>query len=542
MTSDDKLKEIFNKNEPLGPTHIKNKNRFVEELLVRDNLPFRRLFQNPTFLVGRKGSGKSSLLYSVYFEDESIDLELPSDDLFSQVIKIIASNTTEYSSVEQIESIWGFCFWVVICAHILDYYKAASLESRHLDVMQLYCDGLGINIDDPPFITIIKALNKLNDTDTQGLSFEQSARYSSFNNITRSDIELNICELLIEQQRTLRVIVDSLECYKLNFEGSFPAIAGFVRFVGQFYSYQSRILIHCALPAEVYFPIIEEIASNPAKDFSRCELVHWTAAELLNLAARRLAVFLRLHAPDIYERSIAGKVSLKKRKFSRAIWQQVLPELVTNGLGIIEKPEAYIIRHTQLSPRHVIQYMNEIVRLGMDEILNGNRVPEQAIVKAIRNVEGQLCEDVFAGWANNYDYENVDYHYHGYPHARVLCERLLPNLPHRFRHHEFVKRYKSTVADSIPYISSSGDALRLLAEIGVIGRVTHSIGRSNRYVNAEFEYALPSRLRFTKNSEFCLHPAFIGVFGSDENWPDPPFAIYPIGSDPDEPDYREQRG
>ncbi len=538
----DLLKIIFKEDEPLGPTHIEDNVRFVDELLIKENLPFKRLYQNPHFLVGRKGSGKSSLLYSAYLDDRSISLELPSSEVFKQVILLINENVDEYTTVEQVESIWSFAIWASIAARIIKYAKEKEYDSEQVKILIKFADGLNINVYDPPFIIIFNALNYIKENKQSKLSFELAARYSSFNNITTSDVEIAVGRILKQFDIELRVLVDSMEEYKLNTFGAMPAISGFIRFIGQFKSFSSNVYIQCALPTEVYFPIIEKISSNPAKDFSRIELVQWTARELLYLAARRLSVFIKLKAPDVYSKNIAPIENLEGRKFSKPFWALILPESIENGLGVKEGSEAYIVRHTQLSPRHIILYFNEIVRRGIKYVLAGERIPKEIVINAIKDSENRLCDDVFAGWLSNYSFEAVDYKYHGYPHAKDLCRTLLLYLPHKFRFNDFEKIYKKYVKNSLTNIADAEDAIKLLTELGIVGKVVDSGHRSDRYITAEFEYALPAHLIYSYNSEFCLHPAFIGTFGSKENYPDPPFAIYPIGSDPEESDYRNFGG
>ena len=531
------LKSIFNKSEPLGPSHVKSREMFVEELLIRDNQPFARMLDKPSYLVGRKGSGKSSLLYSAYLDSESISLELPSDDLFGQIVDFINLHASEYASVEQIESVWKFALWAAISSKLLSRISKKLSNSTETKQLKTFISGLGVNVDDEPFVIILDALKYLAENPPSDLTFTQAARYSSINNITLSDIELSVDELLRKEGLEMCVIIDSLEQYKLNYKGSLPALSGFIRFVGQYVSQSSRIHIRCSLPSEVFYPILEQISSNPAKDLSRVEIVHWSSAEILVLVAKRLSVFIKLYSPEVYRTKIRSLQDLTPRDFRRRFWKIFLPERLENELGIVERADAYIMRHTQLSPRHAIMYFNEIARLSVDNILAGKPIPGECIIKAIKEIEPMLCEDVLAGWSNNYDFESVDYHYHGFPKARELCEKIIKYLDHRFRYRDFKLAYKKHVRDVVTYIADAEDALNVLVDIGVIGRVVEK--KSDRYISAEFAYTAPSKVIFTKDSEFCIHPAFLGAFGADENIPDPPFAVYPIGSDPNDPDYRE---
>ena len=77
------------------------------------------------------------------------------------------------------------------------------------------------------------------------------------------------------------------------------------------------------------------------------------------------------------------------------------------------------------------------------------------------------------------------------------------------------------------------DFKEMLLEIGSLGRV---LGRTDRYVEGEFVYTLPTPLFPASDDELCLHPLFSWLFQArrDAIGPDgTPLALYPYGADPD---------
>jgi len=74
----------------------------------------------------------------------------------------------------------------------------------------------------------------------------------------------------------------------------------------------------------------------------------------------------------------------------------------------------------------------------------------------------------------------------------------------------------------------------MLIETAVIGRIT---GEKNGYVQAKFEYTAAHRLIATSEDEFCLHSIFAEVYHFKQTKDAKP--VYPFGTDPMEPDYRD---
>ena len=59
----------FTDAAPLGPDYLNSRAKLVTPLVYCDKLPYRRLVSNPSIIVGRKGSGKTSILRSVELDD-----------------------------------------------------------------------------------------------------------------------------------------------------------------------------------------------------------------------------------------------------------------------------------------------------------------------------------------------------------------------------------------------------------------------------------------------------------------------------------------
>jgi hypothetical protein len=83
------------------------------------------------------------------------------------------------------------------------------------------------------------------------------------------------------------------------------------------------------------------------------------------------------------------------------------------------------------------------------------------------------------------------------------------------------------------------DFLRMLTELGVIGRL---IQKTDKYNKAVFEYSEPFRLIFNDDEELCIHPCFTECFGVvvEGRIPKGYRPVYPLGSDPVDADRRDE--
>ena len=84
----------------------------------------------------------------------------------------------------------------------------------------------------------------------------------------------------------------------------------------------------------------------------------------------------------------------------------------------------------------------------------------------------------------------------------------------------------------IPGVDGVGDIIRILAQIGALGRV---VDETERYFVGEFEYTLSDRLIVHSEDVLCIHPVFIRRFRVKTDGLKP---IYPFGCEIDGFDYR----
>jgi hypothetical protein len=265
-----------------------------------------------------------------------------------------------------------------------------------------------------------------------------------------------------------------------------------------------------------------KLSSNPNKDFRRALKLQWSASELILIGAQRLMFHLALNHPKVYKDFT--HLDLTKRADALTFFGAALPERITNHVGYAEETMSYILRHTQLLPRHFLILLNSIFKSPNNGGQRGNPFPvsEERIVNGIRQMEDFMVREIFVAF-------NLIY-----PTAEETCRRCLPELGHKFTmgdlHRVFTRHGKAVFSSDNLF-----DFQRMLLEIGAIGRVIPGKER-DLYIKGNFEYTVQYQLSLSQDDELCVHPLFSGIFHGSGKQERP---VYPYGSVLEDDDYRD---
>ena len=315
------------------------------------------------------------------------------------------------------------------------------------------------------------------------------------------------------------ILMDSLEDFKLNIISVEHAIQGLLKCAGSMNNPRDVVDIRLCLPTELAGRVVE-ISSNPIKDFNREVKLEWTAKELISIGAQRLVYFIGLYYPDF----IRGKSPLDEltRDEAQMLFRVVLPEKIANHRGLQENPVSYILRHTQLLPRHFLMMLNSIFkRTNTTQTLNPFPIKEEKIIYGIRQVEERIVKEIFGAFRMIY------------PSAEEVCKRCLPQLGHVFSVgalRQVYNRFGKAVFHGDEYFAFQ----QMLIEIGAIGRVIPG-AESDLYIKGKFKYTVGHDLTINYEDHLCTHPLFYGIYSSDGKQERP---VYPDGSGLDDQDYR----
>lgn len=485
------LRNPFTTEEPLGPTAIDDdwdKAEF-ELTYVRNNSFFERLNQDKSIIIGRKGSGKTALLLSVHLRDERQLTIILKDraDLFANIVDRISKLSAGLPFVEQIASLWDVAFWTVIAARLA--------QDSHDKVIEEYFRDLGVDLNDPPYVLIDSTFERYAALGEERRPISLRIKYLKLGGISFAELKVHCARLAETRGFLVYVLMDSLEDYNLEALHASAAMSGLLKCIGEFQSFNRRIMLRCCLPAERYLSYLA-ISSNPLKDFRSFELLHWNSRELIELAGVRFASFLEIHEPEFHKKNVKTLKLHDWRDLSR-FWGMLFPSEIVNTVGDTEKPLPYIVRHTQLLPRQFIHYLNTIFSLAISRTGSVLELEARDIVNGVRAAEDLIVGQILEAYRRS----DVD--------ILVLCKSLLPHLTNVFDSQTLDKGF-ARMGKKNKFGKSNTELLQLLIEIGAIGRVTRM---TQRYAEGLFEYMLPQRLTATPSDRYCVHPAFTAIFG-----------------------------
>lgn len=505
--------------EPFGPRDAGTidiaDHEALRLLFDPNNKIFLELESNPSMVFGRRGSGKTSYLHTAFIQNqyEVVD-ELKSSSTFSEVIRAIQQSGGDFYFYEEVAELWEKLLQIALLPKI-----AATYSSPARDVALIkdylgkhgYKGAKGVQ----RFLwNVLIAIRKHGPSDkavTAAAKVVEDVTGATFDEVAEA-----VTRVLAENNATAILLIDSFDQYPTNLENFEHAMAGLLRCVGQFNKCHDDIHLRICFPSELYH-FFFRISPAPLKDFGYTLILHWHAQELLSIAAHRLNLYLDLYYSDRHD-----KQTLSSKESVRRLIDAYFPKMVQNGLGVQEESVAYILRHTQLLPRHLVMFLNSIFQKSRKRDATYPEVSETAVIEGIRAVEGLLAKEVISA------YKQI------YPTIEAVCLKCIPELPLSFSEgelHKAFNRYGKKASGFDDYAKFKD----LLTETGIVGIV---IGETDRYLVGRFEYTMPHKLVTSSSDKLCLHPVFAEVFHFRKR-DSGHRAIYPYGSDPDGIDYRE---
>ena len=498
------LKNEVTHQKPFGPENageVRNPNtRWI--LFSTRNALCEEYKNGPKIIIGRRGSGKSSMLLNTDFiETHDYIISVKTQDALTYVRELAFSN--EDSSkvyVETVSELWRTCLNTMVMAEVV-----AKSPINQLLKVRKFLDAANID-GDSGFAGIIRSFEKHSEA--------ENAKFGTAGILIRSfldyikNIEVGFEESLNELDKYLRksskdclVIIDSIEDYALSFDDNKRVMRGLLKCIGEYGN--KRRQIRLCIPGETYFDV-RKCSSNPTKDFTRNLLLQWLPSEIFGVIAWRYLIYLRLYNAERFDNLIKSSPEndIEDRKFCISVIRDFLVEDTKNAVDKEEPSISYLLRHTQLLPRQAVLILNHI--FGSKNVDGDAFADENNVREGIAQAEDHICEEVFSA----YEFK--------YPHAYAMIKSIVPELPRFFLHGElqgaFTKfgREQPETRGEMTF----PEFKQMCVEIGMIGRVKKF---TETYAEAEFEYACSGRLSLSVKDQLCLHPIFSGTFNSSVN-------------------------
>lgn len=514
------IRDYITLDEPFGPIDtididyedVEN----LEALFEQHNQLYRQLKRRPSIIIGRKGSGKTAYLRSVFFDKHqyTYSTEIKAHKAFNDVINVIQQISKDALFPETIAEIWETIIWTSVFSAIKPYMPDYS----HRSAIDAYLSKIGVRDED----NIDTILWTIAEVISENLKHSPVGALSEL--LKRLDkIEFSKTRQVVEgylrdSKKSFVILMDSMESLNVELPSVNRSLQGLLKLIGSMNKPKDCVDIRFCLPAELYHFFSRNVSSNPNKDFRRSLILQWTATELASIGAQRLKIFLSLYFPELHNKS--NRLNPSNKDEAIQLFSLVLPNTINNQNELEENTLAYILRHTQLLPRHFLMILNEIFTFNKKNRSNQLPVSQSDIRNGIRKIEERIVTEIYVA------YKPI------YPNAETVCEVCIPELPHHFTLGDLQKvftRYGKKYFGTDDFL----DFKRMMLEIGAIGRYTKE---TDLYYEAIFEYTVPYALHTSVDDTYSIHPLFSGIYSYGRNSK----PVYPYGARLEDEDYRDQ--
>lgn len=512
------LSDFLTTKQPLGPFRhekiLKRSGEADRSLLIYRVKTFDQITKrDAAVVIGRRGSGKTAIVSAYltlsedgqyHFRDDAdpdvdgvesrngdistwktIRVFINSWNHLDEIVDKVGADarhslhgSEDWSSLlpETVARHWARRLWHVVIRHMYELCISNDEVRRALPLVRKYINGEDV----------LPAAGALSDE-----------------NLNRSfqAVKEQISQFLKQNNLSCLIVIDSLEQYPVISPKFQKLIAGFLKCVNDFNDDEGQARILCCIPEEIEH-VFSGRASNKLKDLSEAGEVarlRWRPFDLLKVVAERYRAFLRIHLTDNVEflRSI-DHLAFAKRDDLKKFYDSVLPESITNRLGMVEATLPYIVRHTQLLPRELILIFNRAIIRSHEMKGSWRFIEERAIVEAVEDQEPDLADQILK------PYEPI------YPDLLQACRTVIPELSPIFSSSD-VDKWKAKMKNMAGH--ECDDPWSMAFQIGIIGYIDPTESRHHAlYEYGNFHYNSKAPIMFASGREFCVHPIFSGTW------------------------------
>jgi hypothetical protein len=493
------LKNMLTLAEPLGPiAHERMGDEVADDLVYHKIALFSDVTNKPHMLfLGRKGAGKSALLREIRLGTRRkpskvvVSHERFGDTSGAHVIAVFSwrhfhqivrnvrrqyrneESSDELIPPEYFTELWRQTLWDEIFQH---FYKEAH-EGHHRDLLKPVDQYINVDgfFDGTP-------------EDQARVVFENARKC--------------VLDFLAKTRSTLYFLFDSMDEYPVRNATFSRILSGLFQGLTQLSDESSRIVVSFFIPEEIEnFNALE--SSNLMKDLSASFRIRWNPIDLLRVVAHRLRISASVYDAELHDR--IKDFDLSRRQDIHQLFQMVLPPRIKNSQGTEEDTLAYIIRHTQLLPRHILAIFNSALSIHYKAAQSFAGVSPEAIRAGVSAVQKLIANQILLPFE------------HLYPKLLTQCRAILPDLDPICDFSTLRKveaRFHRLIEEEV------GSVWTKLFDMGVIGRSTghdgnnsHQVEQSDRYCYGQFHFNIDGSFGLATDGEYCFHPVFTRAFG-----------------------------
>ncbi len=521
--------DMFTIDSPLGPIstpigEIRRARRFHDVLFdPKTSLSRRSDDLRPWVIVGRRGAGKTAFLYHRCFSGAyEHQVEIESAQVFRTICRMIEKvldndNRGFAPFVENVSRLWKAILVTSVASKMCNGYRhdATFRDDPYLLVMADYLQRIGVQRQTAPRSMMNLLLKKAREYDSgASLDITEDLEDILINQLGVGEANDALEAFCENHRQRVIVLIDSVEHFPIDDFRMDAAASGLLHLLSQLRLSYAPVHICFCVPSELYPHFATQISANPEKDFESKLMLQWSAYELIKMSALRLDKYLRT-ASRVKLRRDNGLPDAPDREDIYRFWWRLMPKRVVNNLGKEEDSFAYILRHTQLLPRHIIGIFNQIIRLSLSRDDDEFKITEDDIVRGVRLATSSICSGILSS------YRLI------HPSSAALCESMLPHMDNAFTMPEFRLFYRD---HGRGIVNDYYEAFQMFKELGIFGIV---IAESKIYYTGEFEYTQPGSMAISEDDTFCIHPAFAGEYrvGRDYSGWTSKKEVYPHGTD-----------
>jgi hypothetical protein len=341
-----------------------------------------------------------------------------------------------------------------------------------------------------------------------------------------------VLQLIEEEEINCFVLLDNMDKYPVRNPYFERVISGFLKCLNNFSHDNPGVEIVYCLPEELE-AFLREQSSNILKDFTSAYRIRWSVIDLLCMAAHRYKIFVRLQddrrfLSELNAFELRNGDGSPNRRGVIGFFDRLLPDRFFNRNGCEEQPLPYIVRHTQLLPRHLLLLLNKIAAES-NAVTGGWRKFDASVIhEKVAEVEKDIADQVL----------------HPY---RLLYSGFLSQIGRSLRDLKPVFTYPELQSIASRFnlageLENVDRAYALLYKIGIFGKLTTESAKDflkfkkgeheirdevASYAYATFHFCEEGEKSFNTDGVFCFHPVFSDYFDVAGKGESCRFFVYP---------------
>ena len=512
--------------------------------------------ENQLLLLGRTGSGKSAIIYSLKNDiNEGIvnrysdAIQIDEKDFCEKLAEMCYDiDINRFDATNKVTSAVVMSIYTQVMLYCCETFKDSRSQLRHITKYLLANKFITAKAEN-----LSEILDKLSSDDYEkhiediyrnniiGTVFnvarllsrtcdiikENDDNSGSMNEYNRALKELT--EFLTRNGKVVLVLLDSFDEYKINDKAFVIAIKSLILACFRIFcdSMQNHIYFKMALASEVYTRVLTHL---PAQNQTNTVAILWSYKELIKCMALRFVSWY--HDPKAQHKdkcclfrflSNYKVADLKNSKTAyetaEEIFLNILPKICKTNSEYKYSSLAFISRHTMKKPREIMQIFNAI----LDRIVHEN--DSRYFLQDNNNLK---LKDVVHSLQNDFIEQTLSIYRIFIPNIGHYINDLLygRNFVFYLTDNDFVGKLKEvnghiqseSSENEYLYYWKERDIVSIVFETGLLGKVSRvrTIDATNieqfgydgqiKIIDALFEYQFKGRIQKNNEIQYVIHP------------------------------------